>query len=80
MLMTEPTVLDVLVHIVHERDGGRNIARNAGWRSDVLNPAVPRRGVVPIVDERGAAGARIGCPISGWEEDDGVRRRCSQRG
>lgn len=69
---TETSVSNELLHIVHERDRGRNIADKAGRRSDLLNRAVPHRGVVPIMDKRGAAGARIGCAVyTGDGEEDG---------
>jgi hypothetical protein len=72
--MTEPSVLALLVHIVHERDRGRSIAHKPSWRSDVLKRAVSRREIMPVVDIWRAASTRIRCPISGGEEDDGVCR------
>ena len=72
--MTEPGLLTLWVHIVHERDSSRNITYKPSWRSDVLKRAVSRREIMPVIDKRGAASARIRCPISGREEDDGVCR------
>src|SRR5215203_4546843 len=72
--MTEPSALALSMHIVHERDSSRSITYKPGWRSDVLKRAVSRRDIMPVIDKRGAASARIRCPVPSGEEDDGVCR------
>src|SRR5215216_1427700 len=72
--MTEPGLLTLWVHIVHERDSSRNITLKPSWRSDVLKRAVSRRGIMPVIDKRRTVSARIRCPISSGQEDN--RDRC----